>query len=236
MALGPPVIPPTPGPLPPLPSPPVPPLTSLNVFPPATRISWSVHKTPNWATRMQRSVVGRELTISDYAFPLYSLTLNWEVLRDYWDRRGPILGNTVLDELRQIWNFYNQQLGPAIPFAYFDVTDNTTRPPGAGPTNFIFARGDGMTTEFQALSRLLAPVVPNVITSVNVGGSFTGAYSIDGATGIITFASPPGDGFTIGWDATYFYRVRFNTDGLEAENFAYQFWQMKQMKLISKAY
>ncbi len=209
---------------------------ALNQFPASTRISWSVLKTLNWATRMQRSVVGRELTISDYVFPLCSFILTWEVLRDYWDRRGPASGNTVLDELRTIWNFYNQQQASAIPFAYLDVTDNTTRPPGAGATNFIFATGDGMTTQFQALSRLLAPVVPNVITTVNLNGSPTGAYTMDANTGIITFTSAPGIGITIGWDATYYYRVRFNTDGLEAENFAYQFWQMKQLKLLSKAY
>lgn len=194
---------------------------------------------------MQRSVVGRELTISDYVLPLYSFTLTWEVLKDKWDVRMGVLkgpayspfGVTPFDELRNIWNFYNQQQGSAIPFNYYDPSDNTTRIDPAVPANFNFAVGDGTTTEFQAASPLLAPVIPSTVISVNLNGTPTGTASLDANTGIFTFSSAPGNGVLIGMDCTlFFYRVRFNTDGLEAENFAYQFWQMKTLKMISKAY
>jgi uncharacterized protein (TIGR02217 family) len=213
---------------------------TLNLFPTSTHVSWAIEKAPNWATRMQRSVVGRELTVSDYVLPLYSITLTWEVLRDKWDTRMVGGRGTGHDELRQIWNFFNQQQGSAIPFAFFDQSDNTTRPPGAGATTFNFAVGDGVTTDFQMASPLLAPVVPvpGGIISASLNGVIQGGgtYFYNSTTDLLSFVSAPGNGVLIGSDFTFYYKVRFNTDGLSAENFAYQFWQMKQLKLLSKVY
>ncbi len=211
---------------------------ALNLFPTTNTIAWSVVKSPNWATRLQRAVSGRELRVQDYTLPLYTFTLTYEILRDRWDVRGGFYTGLayphgalapIYDELRMIWNFYNQQMGAFIPFAFFDVTDNTTRGTPTIPQTAFFGTGDGVTQSFQMASALLAPTIPLVINSVTPAY----AYTFDSNTGVITFAIAPGIGVSVGADYTYFYKVRFASDGLEAENFMYQLWSMKQLKLVS---
>lgn len=204
---------------------------ALNIFP-TTNAAWPVEKSASWATRVQRSISGREVSLADYFIPLYNFTLTWEVLRDKWDTRG--VGGTTLDEWRAILNFYNGQQGPNIPFAFFDVTDNTTRADPSTPQVFNFAVGDGTTQQFVLTTSLFAPAVPGVVNSVNLNGSPTSAYTIDSNSGRITFTSAPGAGVFVGWDATYYYRVRFSTDNLVALNFLYQRWSIRQLKFVSR--
>ena len=229
MALSAPTPPSPPGPLPPLPLPPIPTPPSpgaLNVFPVSSMISWPVTKTPNWATRIQRSVSGKELRSSDYVLPLWNFIIRWEVLRDRWDVR---MGTGRLqDELRAVWDFFNNQVGADLPFAYYDVSDNTTRFNPVTPNTITFAIGDGVNSSFQMASALLAPVVPLAIVSATPAGP----YVLNTYTGEITFSSPPGLGVSIGADFSYYYRLRFD-DSLSAENFAYQFWEMKQLTMVS---
>lgn len=212
-----------------------------NIFPTTPNLSWSVIKAPNWATRMQRAVPGRELRTNDYVLPFYTFTLTYEVIRDPWDQRmgygtGPAFkppsGSAPLDELRSILEFFNQQWGASIPFQFFDYSDNTTRADSSLPQSVYFGTGDGTTVTFQPASELMAPVFPTVVNSVTPALS----YTIDPDTGLITFASAPGMGSAVGADMTYNYRVRFAKDLLEAENFAWQFWQMKSLQLVSVPY
>lgn len=212
---------------------------ALNTFPSMATQGWSVTKAPNWATRLQRSVSGRELRVSDYVLPVYTFTLTYEVLRDRWDIRdgaghGPAYrqgGTVIYDELRTIWNFFNQQQGSSIPFQFYDPTDNTTRAVSATPQSITVATGDGSTTSFQLCSAILAPVIPNVINTITPTG-----YTLDTNTGLITYSTAPASGVSITADMTYYYKVRFATDALESENFMYQLWALKQLKLASVLY
>lgn len=213
---------------------------SLNTFPTTRGLAWSVLKAPNWGTRIQRAISGRTLRVTDYFYPLYTFTLHWDVLLDRWDVRmgagvGPAYppGVSPYDELRQIWNFYNQQLGPAVPFLYYDPDDNTTRAVAATPQVAQFGVGDGITQTFQLLSAIGAPVVPNVINSINIAGTPTAGYTFDSNTGRLTFTSAPTSGDALTADFTYYYIVNFAEDSLSAENFAFQFWSMHQLKLES---
>jgi hypothetical protein len=60
----------------------------------------------------------------------------------------------------------------------------------------------------------------------------TSAYSL-GPTGLLTFTAPPANGQRIEWTGDFYTRVRFARDGLEFEEFYYQFWQAKKVELIS---
>ena len=203
---------------------------TLNTFPSTPSASWPVVKSPNWYTSLQRPVSGRELRSPNYGIPIYTFTLKWELLRDKWDVRMII--NSPYDELRTIWAFFNQQWGSAIPFNFYDPSDNTTRANPSVPQVFNFATGDGATDTFQMVSPILAPVIPITVNSVVP----TISHTIDSDTGIITFASAPGLGAFVGADFTYNYKLRFGEDKLQAENFLYQLWQMNQVKLTSVAY
>jgi uncharacterized protein (TIGR02217 family) len=58
-------------------------------------------------------------------------------------------------------------------------------------------------------------------------------YTVDSETGLVTFATPPPAGHAIAADFTYRFRVRFAEESVEFENFMYQLWQLKQIKLQS---
>jgi hypothetical protein len=79
----------------------------------------------------------------------------------------------------------------------------------------------------------MAPVVTDVINSINIDGSPTSSYTLDSNTGRINFTSAPGNGLALTGDYTYHYIMNFSQDSLEAENFAFQFWDMHQLKMES---
>jgi Conserved hypothetical protein 2217 (DUF2460) len=97
-------------------------------------LAWSVIRAPNWGTRLQRAISGRELRVSDYANPIFKFTLTFEVLRSPSDVRagagiGPAWyagggGSPPFNEFDTLIAFFNQQQGAAIPFLWDDVTDN----------------------------------------------------------------------------------------------------------------
>jgi uncharacterized protein (TIGR02217 family) len=192
---------------------------------------------------MQRSVTGRELRVQDYVTPVYVFTLRWESLKDAWDQRiGYGIGSAFVDmvggqpynDLRVIWNFYLQQLGPTIPFQFNDVPDNTTRLNPSVAQFGLIGYGDGTTTTFQMISPLMAPVIPATINSIVVGGVTippTSGYTLNIDTGQIIFTTPPASNALVQADYNFHYKVRFSSDSLEAEEFYYQFWQMRQLKL-----
>ena len=76
---------------------------------------------------------------------------------------------------------------------------------------------------------------PNIVSTIYFDGIRQSAatYSVDPATGLVTFATPPPSGRVITADFTYYFRVRFADDTAEFENFMYQLWQLKQVKLQS---
>jgi len=57
------------------------------IFPVLPGLAWSVTKAPRFATRIQRAVSGRECA-SSTAYPTWTWTLSYSLLRDKWDARG----------------------------------------------------------------------------------------------------------------------------------------------------
>lgn len=76
---------------------------------------------------------------------------------------------------------------------------------------------------------------PNAVTAIYFNGvrQSGSIYSVDPATGLVTFTSPPPSGQLVTADFTYFFRVRFADDTADFENFLYQLWALKQVKLQS---
>jgi uncharacterized protein (TIGR02217 family) len=78
-------------------------------------------------------------------------------------------------------------------------------------------------------------LAPNAVSAVYFNGIVQSPanYTIDAATGLVTFTAPPPAAQAVTADFTYWFRVRFADDSTEFENFLYQLWSLKQIKLQS---
>jgi uncharacterized protein (TIGR02217 family) len=163
---------------------------------------------------------------------VWTWTLTYTLLRDKWDLRGATGPGAGFDELRTLAGFFLQQQGSFLPFLFDDPTDDSV-------TGQFLGTADGATAAFQLVRTMggfAEPVTaPNTLGAVYLNGirQSAGAYTVDTATGLVTFAAAPAAGQTVTADFTYWFRVRFAADNAEFENFLYQLWQLKQLKLQS---
>jgi len=200
------------------------------IFPSLPGLGWSVVKSPRFATRIQRAVNGRELRALDQPYPLWNWTLTYPLLRDRNDMRA--ISSPSYDELRTLAGFFLQQQGALQPFLFDDPTDDIAAAQPLGT-------GDSSRTAFQLLRHMggfAEPITaPNTVSAIYFDGIQQSAanYTVDAATGSVTFATPPPAGQLVTADFTYWLRVRFADDTAEFENFMLQLWQARQTKLRS---
>jgi len=208
------------------------------IFPTLPGLGWSVSKAPRFATRIQRAVSGRELRVVDQPNPIWSWTLTYAMLRDEHDTRAASGPGVGYDELRTLMGFFLQQQGAFQPFLFDDPTDDTASAQAIGT-------GNGSTTMFQLVRSMgvalpgagfAEPITaPNAVSAIYFDGIVQSAsgYGIDPTTGLVTFAVPPPAGQLVTADFSYYFRVRFADDTADFENFLYQLWALKQVKLQS---
>jgi len=191
-----------------------------------------VTKAPRFATRIQRAVSGRELRILDQPYPTWTWTLSYSLLRDKWDARGQAgSAPATMNCARSPVFFCNNR-------ARFNRFCSTIRPTAPSP-------GSDRHRQFQRqrlsagaqhgrLCRAGSPR-PDTVSAIYCNGVLQSpaGYTVDANTGLVTFAIPPPAAQSITADFTYRFRVRFADDTAEFENFMYQLWQLKQIKLQS---
>ena len=202
------------------------------IFPTLPGLGWSVTKAPKFSTRIQRAVSGRELRALDQPYPVWTWTLTYSLLRDKWDVRAPSGPGIGYDELRTLAGFFLQQQGAFQPFLFNDPTDDavTAQPIGTG---------NASASVFQlvrTMNGFAEPIgAPSAVSAIYFNGVLQsgGSYSVDANTGLVAFAAPPPAGQLVTADFTYWFRVRFADDTASFENFMYQLWQLKQIKLRS---
>jgi uncharacterized protein (TIGR02217 family) len=200
------------------------------IFPALPGLAWSVTKTPTFQTRIQRALSGRELRALDYPYPLWQFSLVYDFLRD-----NPQAG---YDELRTLLGFFMLCQGAFGTFLFQDPSDCEVAGQQIGT-------GDASTTVFQLQRAMgiilpgggfLEPIVaPNVVRAIYLNGITQArtTYTVDPATGLVTFSSAPSNGLIITADFTYYFRCRFIDDKYDFENFMYQLWQLKKLTFIS---
>jgi hypothetical protein len=79
-------------------------------------------------------------------------------------------------------------------------------------------------------------ISPKLVSAVYFNGILQSptTYLVNYNTGVITFVgNTPFIGWVVTADFTYYFRVTFAEDSLEFENFLYQLWSLKQVKLVS---
>jgi uncharacterized protein (TIGR02217 family) len=200
------------------------------VFPALPGLAWSVSKSPVFQTRVQRAASGRELRALDYPYPLWKFALSFALLRDN--------AAAGFDELRTLLGFYLSCQGAYAAFLFEDPSDFEVSGQQIGT-------GDAGTATFQLQRTMGAalpgggfpePIVaPNAVSAIYLNGIVQNpaGYSVDGDTGLVTFATPPGAGAVVSADFTYYFRCRFIDDSYDFENFMYRLWQLKKLSFIS---
>ena len=205
-------------------------MPDVGVFPSLPGLAWNVVKAPIFQTRIQRAVSGRELRAADYPYPLWQFTLGFEFLRD-----NPAAG---YDELHALLGFYMLCQGAFATFLFDDPYDDRVAGQALGT-------GNASQKQFQLVRSLGAslpgggvaePVVaPNQVASVYFDGVTQppASYTVDPATGLVSFASPPPYGEIVSADFSFYFRCRFVDDSYDFENFMLRLWQLKKLTFIS---
>lgn len=180
---------------------------SQATFPVLPGLAWNVTRTPQWNTRVQKTVGGSELRASYYSQPIRRYQLTYDVLR----------ATTALQELQSLAGFFHARQGSYDSFLYDDPTDDAVTAHG-------FGVGDGTTTAFQ-LQRtaagprtldwqgaLAVPTTPRTNLLIHTDNLNGGGWTLDGVTiatgaGAIAPDGVSGSDVVIGTNATADHRV-----------------------------
>lgn len=149
---------------------------------------------------------------------------NWERARGQWDLA---YGLDRKANQEAVLAFFYARRGKAYGFRFKDWTDYQVGT-DASDTFQEIALGDGSQTQFQAVrrytdagdtfNRALTRLVSGTVRAsvdgseqtIGMGNDFT----VDVATGVLTFASAPGNGLSVGLICEFDVPVRFDTDDL----------------------
>lgn len=171
---------------------------------------------------------------------IYELQLTYEFLKN--------AGLTYTNDLAYVQEFYEAVRGgygfftfdPGVfPLRSMFLTQNTTQ-----LSNGFFGIGDGVTKTFQlwrstsalgAGTVTFCEMIQNVtlLAGIYQGGVLvaSGNYTLSNFPSQVTFTTAPPSGAVLSWSGNYSYLCRFSDDTLDVSEFAYQFWELKSLKL-----
>lgn len=164
---------------------------------------------PEWRTQVLVLSSGREVRNATWAAP-----------RRKWDLVTVPLDMTAAQTVQ---GFFDARRGRLQGFRYRDPAACSTAAPGAAPSSLdqTIGEGDGEKLSFQLVlgqgaseSTICKPVAPSVVIALD-GDAMSEGWSVDEATGIILFESPPAHGVVITAGFEFDWPVRFDTDHLE---------------------
>lgn len=132
----------------------------------------------------------------------------------------------TLDELHALIAFFEARRGKLHGFRFRDFLDWKSCAPSASitPLDQTIGEGDDAALQFPLVkiygageAAYARPIVKPVAESVRIAidGAETGAFSVDDATGVITFAAAPPDGAAITAGFAFDTPVRFDLDRLD---------------------
>lgn len=167
-------------------------------------------------------VSGREVRAGRYRVPLWSIELNFDLLRMV----------APYTELQQIAGFFDACQGENAAF-YFE-------PPALSPvTAQALGQGDGTTTTFGFVVTLggyaLTPSRVGVVSAVYLDGVVQAgsSYAVNAGTPApsLTFAIPPASGVALTADFAWSFLCRFDDDSQDAEEFMAQLYTLQSLRL-----
>lgn len=192
---------------------------SQEIFPVLNGLSWTRKKVAMWSTQVQTSFSGIEKRNGAWSYPRWKFSLTFDWLED---------DGTINGDLQQIVGLFNRMQGKFEDWLYEDPEDNAV-------TKQAIGIGDGNLKEFQLVRAFGNFVEP--VRGVKNGASiyvddvlYQDPYTISD-TGLLTFTNAPTGAITATFG--YYFRVRFNEDVAEFEQFMYKLWQLKKCEFIS---
>lgn len=203
---------------------------SSAVFPSLAGLQWGITKRPLWNTRIQKSVSLMETRISFTSLPVWRWSLSYEFLRQ----------NASNAEFQSLSNFFNARQGMWDSWLYSDPSDNAIAS-GDRSTLGAIGIGDNSDVTFQLGRRLVSGGLLEPIYNVNAAPAIykdntlqvvTTDYTL-GASGLITFVNPPGVGTVVSWYGTYYWRCRFEQDGVDFREFLNALWSVGELAFVS---
>lgn len=209
----------------------------MAVFPTLPGLAWTVGKTPIFSTGVHTSRTGRETRLAYYSYPRWQFRLAYQFLRDRETTPANQTPADPYDELRELLGFFLARRGRYESFFFTDPSANTI----ADASRQTVAVANGATTDF------VVPVAYGGFVDL-IGGVNTMALYANGVLqtgggvhyianvpydGWVRFNSPPANGVVLTWSGTYYYKVRFDKDEAEFEQFQADLWQLRRCDLIS---
>lgn len=178
-------------------------------------------KKPTFKTLIQVPVSGRgEIRASLQPYPIWEITQTLNFARGGEQMNGSLYQYLI--------GFFIAMGGSFSDFLYTDPNDNTVQ-------NATLGVGDGATVGFQLIRQIGIgnDIVQNPIgtPAVSVNGALA-SYTLE-ANGYIVMNSAPPAGTILSWSGSFNYRVRFDDDGLEFDQFMANIWQAKEIRLKS---
>ncbi len=142
---------------------------------------------------------------------------NWSQARARYNVAHGIKTQAQLDALI---GFFRARKGRADGFRFKDWTDYQAR-------GQVLGVGDGLSTSFQLIktydsggateARIISkPVAGSLVVYYDEVAQSSALYTLDASTGVITFASAPGEEVEVSADFDFDVPVRFDTDRLSA--------------------
>lgn len=154
------------------------------------------------------------------------------------------LGLSTLDELHAVIAFFEARRGRLHGFRWKDHVDfQSCGPLGVvSATDQAIGTGDGARTAFQlvktygdaagsAVRTIAKPVAGSVRVAVD-GVEATGGWSLDAATGVVTFAAAPAMGASVTAGFQFDVPVRFDTDRLSVNLAAFRAGEAPDLPVV----
>jgi len=158
-------------------------------------------------------------------------------------RRRYLIGSNLrsLDDMAALTAFFEARRGRLYGFRFRDFADFKSCGPGGtvAATDQAIGLGDGVRRTF-ALTKaygdqareILKPVTGSVRVAVNGVEPSASAWSVDNATGVVTFATAPSTGAAIRAGFQFDTPVRFDADRIEVTLETFGAGRMVAMPLI----
>ncbi|RCS59715.1 DUF2460 domain-containing protein [Parvibium lacunae] len=190
----------------------------LAVYPSLPGLKFGSKLKPMFSTKIAESSSGVEYRQKRWVYPKWSITLEYEFLRNRSD----------LAELETLQGFFLARQGAYEPFLISLPEQKTVSLQAVGVA-------DGVTSIFQLVANIGGFLMPidevKGAPAVYVNGDQAYGFSLLDK-GRIQFITAPVAG-PITWSGEFYHRVRFKDDAMEFDNFLNQLWSAKKVEMVS---